>query len=115
MLDPIVSGLNSAQIDVDEESSACRIVVEKDVAEPMSNVVTYAISEARLMDPEMVDPLIDVLDPDGLDMLFTPRHGSLDDSVDASLSFFHAGCKIDISVNENIAVTAQSFSDAESV
>lgn len=71
---------------------------------PASIRVVEAVAEAIDTDPTDLEPLYEVIDPDGIDLLFDSPHGF----TSGCLRFRFAGCDVTVSAAGWIAVSGMN-------
>jgi hypothetical protein len=73
------------------------------VDEPVSTAVLRAVSAVSGREPDSLQPLSVVIDPDALDALFAPRpNGAV--RIGGRLSFIHSSCRITIDNGEFLTI-----------
>lgn len=71
--------------------------------ESVSTAVVRAVSAVEGRDPSMLPPLADILDPDALDTLFTPRFNGTA-RTGGRLSFIYSTCSITVDNGEYLTI-----------
>lgn len=72
---------------------------------PVSQRVTHAVAEETDTDPFDLDPLFDVIDPEGLNVLFKPTNTGSQRTT-GSVAFEYAGCEVTVFADGAVDVTS---------
>lgn len=73
--------------------------------ESVSIAVVYAVSDVLETEPESMQQLTEVIDPDALDSLFSQRlNGQSRESESGQVKFVYSGCEVTVENGEFITV-----------